>query len=205
MSKRSTIVILLFIVSCIGIYFTPHLAVSNMRKAAQDNDPDRLSDYVDYAALRESLKANFNATMASEVAKSKSGNPFGALGATLAAMIVNPMIDALVTPESLAMLLSGKKPQIGKSNSSRKSIYTKMENDPEITMSYEGLHRFVVKNKPKDPSEEPVKLIYKRNGFISWKLSAVRFPLEKDKSIFNKKPLKLSKLDSPIKEKEEKP
>jgi hypothetical protein len=173
---------LLTLVAGIGFYFTPHIAVYNMQKAAENMDAEALSNYVDYPSLRESLKANFNAMMAGEIAKSKNEGPFGAFGAALAAVLINPIIDALVTPESLAMLVKGKKPQIGDTEKTRKTQSSSEEADTETSMSYEGLNRFIVMVKQKRSSEDPVKFIYKRHGIISWKLSALRMPFKEYKT-----------------------
>jgi hypothetical protein len=44
-------------------------------------------------------------------------------------------------------------------------------------MSYESLNCFVVAIKRKKSAEEPVCLVFNREGvFTSWKLSAIRFP-----------------------------
>ena len=171
------------VIGGIGFYFTPHIAVYNMKKAADNKDVETLSDYVDYPAFRESLKANFNAMMASEVAKSKNNNLFEALGAALAAAIINPMIDSLVTPESLAMLMKGEKPQMENTRSGSRTESSHSEADTKMSMEYDGINRFVVKVKGKDSSEDPVKLIFKRKGIISWKLSALRLPPTENKVV----------------------
>ncbi len=182
----------------IGFYFTPHIAVYNMKKAAENKDAEVLSDYVDYPSLRESLKANFNAMMAGEIAKSKNESPFEAFGAALAAVLISPMIDALVTPESLAMLMKGENPQIGDTEKNRETQSSSEEADTETSMSYEGLNRFIVMVKQKRSSEDPVKLIYKRHGIISWKLSALRIPFKEDKT-FSTPSLESVKSDSFVK------
>ena len=191
------------VIGGIGFYFTPHIAVDNMKKAADNKDVETLSDYVDYPAFRESLKANFNAMMASEVAKSKNNNLFEALGAALAAAIINPMIDSFVTPESLAMLMKGEKLQMENTRSGSRTESSRSEADAKMSMEYDGINRFVVKVKGKDSSEDPVKLIFKRKGIISWKLSALRLPPTENKVV----PTSLSesvKSDSTSRENEEK-
>lgn len=152
MSKNTKLVFVgcIVLVLSIGFYFTPHLAVHNMKKAAEAKDADAMSSYVDYPSVRESLKANFNAKMASEVAKSQFGNPFEALGAALAAALINPMIDALVTPESLAMLMKGEKTQLDKSGRESTDKSKSDESNTETSMSYKGLNRFVVKVKERE-------------------------------------------------------
>jgi len=164
---------IVFVAFSTWFYFTPHLAVSGMKSAAEEKDAAKLSDYVNFPALKESLKASFNAQLASEVAKEEDGNPFAALGAAMAAAFVNPMIDALVTPESLAMMMKGDKPQPAK-----KSEQTKpSDSDTDTSMSYESFDRFVVTVKKNGSTEEPLGLVFNRDGIFSWKLSALRLPM----------------------------
>jgi hypothetical protein len=144
-----------------------------MRKAAENKDWVALSDYVDYPALRESLKANISAMTAKEVAKSKEGGAFEALGAALAAAMINHLVDALVTPEAVAILMKGESPQVDESGS---PAPTKPTSETETSMGYEGLNRFVVRAKEKGSSEDPVELVFLRHGVFSWKLSGLRLP-----------------------------
>jgi len=177
-----------------------------MKKAAEKQDADALSRYVDYPVLRESLKANFNAMMASEIAQ--SDNPFGALGTALGAALVNQMIDAFITPESLAMMIKGEEPKIGDSEKQHKEK-TSSRTEAETSMSYEGMNQFVVKVKDKNSSEDPIKFIYKRAGIVSWKLSALRLPSFKGGKTMSTASSKSTKLDTASKkaksEKVEKP
>ena len=185
MRKKSILllVVLLFLVGGVGFYFTPHFAVYNMKKAGDTKDAEALSNYVDYSALRESLKANLNAMMAGEIAKNNSESPFEAFGAALAAVLINPMIDALVTPESLAMLMKGEKPETEDTENDRETQPSSEATVIETSMFYEGLNRFTVVVKKKGASEDRIKLIFRRHGFISWKLSVLRIPFEKDKAL----------------------
>lgn len=180
--------ILLISTAVVGFFFSPYWAVHNIRQAALEKDAAALSDHVDYPALRESLKANVNALLAQEVAK-KSDNPLEAFGAALAAAFVNPLIDALVTPESLTMLLAGEKPDVRKLGAAawNKPSSPKAEGKPaetsdvDMTGRYESLNRFIVKVKEKGSSGPPVELVLIRHGLLSWKLSALRLPfLAKD-------------------------
>lgn len=130
-TKIKLSIALIFVAFSTWFYFTPHLAVSGMKSAAEAKDAAKLSRYVNFPALKESLKADFNAKLASEVAKETDGNLFAVLGAALAAAFINPMIDALVTPESLAMMMKGDKPQLAKNTEEAKSS----DSDVDISMS----------------------------------------------------------------------
>ena len=50
------------------------------------------------------------------------------------------------------------------------------DENTETTMSYDNFNSFIVTVKEKDSSDEAVKLIFKRHGIISWKLSALQLP-----------------------------
>jgi len=178
MSKNTKMFLFLLIVLIIGIafYLTPYFAFYNMKKAVEDKDADALSDYVDYPSLRESLKANLNAKMIGEVAKDKEASLFGTLGAVFAALLISPMVDVLITPESLAVLMKVEKPQLDKSKSDLKPNSQPERSKTEISRSYNSVNRFVVKVKEKGSGEEPVELLFRRDGLISWKLYAVRIP-----------------------------
>lgn len=174
MKGKSGLPVTLLLLLGIWLFFTPYLTANAMRTAAEERDGAKLSGYVDFPALKESLKASFNAKLASEVAKDADSNAFSALGAAMAAALVNPMIDALVTPESLAMMMNGEKPEPG-ATVADSSAGTEL--DADIDMSYESFDTFVVTVTKRSEGNEPVGLVLRRDGLFSWKLSAVRLPL----------------------------
>lgn len=170
------------IAAAVGVwfYFTPYIAANNMKKAAEASDSATLSSYINFPSLKESLKANFNAMLATEVVKNKEGNPFEALGAALAAAFINPMIDALVTPESLAMMMRGNKPNLEK-DAPKTESKPSGTSDTEMTMGYESFDRFAVSVKKKDDMDEPVTFVFHREGLVAWKLASLRLPAQKTK------------------------
>jgi hypothetical protein len=212
--KNKTILYLVAIILLItggGYYFLPHLALYNIKEAAENNDSETLSDYVDYHSLRESLKINLNIKVAGSARKGKDGDPMKNLGSVFSDAFMNPMIDSLITPENVALFMKGIKP--GSSRMSGKSSETKTKLPAQkakikISMSYKGFNRFVVKIKREGFSENPIErrsaatkrscrsgeltektcsknkllqsnsieLILKRDGLLSWKLSALHIP-----------------------------
>ena len=196
------VALLVFIVG-IAFYFTPYWTIHKMKRAAINKDSDAFSEYVDYPSLRESFKAMLNASMASEMATDLSGNPFEALGAALAAAMVNKIVDAYVTPESLAMMMRGEKIQMNKSGEIKKSSSKKA--NIKTQGSYKSFNRFGLRAKEIDSSEKIVDLIFKRDGIISWKLYAMRFPSKEEKKITTASSAKLTVSESQSGEKEKKP
>jgi len=85
-------------------WLTPYWAVSGLASAAQAGDVELLSDYVDIARLRESSKAQLMAAAQSELEKSK-GEAFAVLGAALGTLMLDKLVDSMVTPEMLLKVL----------------------------------------------------------------------------------------------------
>ena len=52
----------------------------------------------------------------------------------------NKMVDALVTPESVAIMLNGEKPPIKKSEKTNQSESNSKERNVETSLSYEGFN-----------------------------------------------------------------
>jgi hypothetical protein len=162
--------LLLGLGSGVWLYFTPQLALASMRDAAAARNASELSSYVDYDSVRASLKVAVQAKMAA-LAKDES-NPLLALGAGLAGGLVDPMIDNLVTPQSLALMLSGVPPSMLGSSTDASTPESMME----TATRYDGFNTYVATVRRKDWPWPPVELELRRDGFASWKLSAIRLP-----------------------------
>jgi len=145
-------------------YFeSPIWTLKGMKDAAQSRDADALDAYIDYPALRESLKAELTARMMIEARKDKSG--FGALGMAFGSAVMGPMIDGLVSPAGMrAALLADRQQNTGPAASA-----LHVPEQPIIVRL--SFSEFVVTTK-KEPGSG---LIFKRHD-LSWKLSGVELP-----------------------------
>lgn len=154
----------------IWFYSTPYLTIWEMQKAAASKDATALSKHIDYPALRESLKITLQEQMAKSSSQSiESGDPFAAMGTTLAQTLINPIIDAIVTPKTIAALLKGSPMP----NLSDGRTASEAPSQVDINMSYESFNTFLITVKPKGSAQEPLSLVYRRDGF-SWKLTGIR-------------------------------
>lgn len=147
-------------------YFeSPAWTLKGIKDAAQSRDADALNAYVDYPALRESLKQELTARMIAEAEKDKSG--LGALGMAVGSAVMGPMIDGLVTPAGMrATLLAGS--QV---NSTPAASALHVPDKPVIVRR--NFSEFVVTAKDQPNSG----LVFKRHG-LSWMLSGVELPAE---------------------------
>ncbi len=113
--KRSTIVggiaVAGIVALGIAVYASPYRAVNALREAAEAGDRERLVTFVDFPALRESLKAELNATVIAPMLDKAQGKPYSGLGTVLAGAMLGPMVDAMVTPEGVAEMVRRGRPR----------------------------------------------------------------------------------------------
>jgi hypothetical protein len=176
---RSAAIGLTVLVISLAFYYTPHLAIYNMKQAVDSRNAQAFSKYVDFPALRESVKENLNAQMARQKAKNQEANQFEALGDAFTSALVDPLVDLLVTPEGLAILWKGESSKMLSQPLSlepghKSEVRAVKGADAATSMSYRGLNRFVVSIQDRN-SDQPIELIFQRTRVISWKLSAIEW------------------------------
>jgi hypothetical protein len=148
-------------------YFSPRYTLHQMKTAAVAKDSEKLSRYVDYDALRADLKADLRRAMMKEMTKQPS-NGWEALGSAIAMAIVDPMIDAMVSPEGVQAMFEQQKAKEAKQGKAALPTVAAGE-DPIIERN--GIDEFKVKGR----DSESGAIVFKRAGF-SWKMVAVELP-----------------------------
>lgn len=168
-------------------YWSPHVALYEMTKAAQNKDADALNDHVDYPKLRESIKGQLSARLAKEMgqAPQDSSNPFAAAGSALGAMLgmamVNNMVDAMVRPETVmyAMSHDGRlDPKAAAESTDGQAAPEAKREKPRWAMERKGLNRFLLypgeDDVAKAKESKSPSLVFERTGFANWKLTELR-------------------------------
>jgi hypothetical protein len=155
-----------------ALYASPYITLYQMYQAVEHKDVQQVSDYVDFPALRESVKTNLRTVMAKETAQ--QSNPIlSLLGSVVGGAVLDPVVDNLVTPSGVTALLEGQQLQIGEKGS--QAQFKPQAGSPDVKAEYESFNQFAVSVKPKGEDVEPVTLLLSRNG-LSWKISGVRLP-----------------------------
>lgn len=144
---------------------SPHVSVRSMRDAARRGDAAGVSAYVDYAALRESLKGEVNHAIAKRIARG-SGQGMGTIALALASRASSAMIDTMVNPKALEAAMA--RPHAD-SNPLARTWKTQ-----DVELSRTSFSKFTVSN-PTDPKAP--HLVFTRHWPI-WKLSGVETPGE---------------------------
>lgn len=91
-------------------YASPYIALNNLKAAADARDAAALSEYVDYPALRVSLKQQVGEMLQQRMEAAHASNPLMLFGAMIGNALIGPLVDAYATPEGVAALLSGMPP-----------------------------------------------------------------------------------------------
>jgi Protein of unknown function (DUF2939) len=143
-----------------GIYYSPYLALNNIKNATENRNASALSQEINFPALRVSIKENVKAQVMKQMA--------GVTTPEIVEKMVNPMVEKIVTPEGIEQLMQDKVP-------GTKLDLANLDRDlakSDIKMGYESLDRFVVHITDKVDRSKDVSLILKRDG-LAWKLSGI--------------------------------
>jgi len=161
----------------VAAYFgSPFWAVRQMRSAAKAHDGDRLAQYVDFPAVRESLKSQLTAGIAKRGDSEPSGNPLKTLGEALAVGVASTLVEALVTRESMVRLMADARPPSPRREPDETGPPRERRRKVDTTASYDGLDRVRVAITEEGSDRRPVIAVLSRQGLVSWKLTAIRLP-----------------------------
>jgi hypothetical protein len=162
-------------ISMMGLasYFSPQWDLYQMSSAIKHHDADAFSKKVDYPSLRESLKAQMMLAMNDQMSSAgMKGNPFAGLGQMMAAALLNPVIDAAVSPAGVMhMFRSGSakpvKPADQDSSDPPREVKSR-----DYSVAYRSWDTVSVTKA----DQKSGAFIFKRAGLWSWKLAAIELP-----------------------------
>ncbi|WP_397535829.1 DUF2939 domain-containing protein [Roseateles sp.] len=163
---------LILLLALAAVFLSPYLTLQQLRAAAEARDAQAFSRHVDFDALRGQLKQGVQRKLAGqERGTDGQPTPASAFGAALAGALLGPMVDALITPESLARLMQGQSPlraagPLGGEAPGSSVLQTQM--------GYESPNRFVFAIARH--GELPVELVLHREQLLFWKLAELRLP-----------------------------
>ena len=121
-------IIAALVVALLAIYLAaaPYITVYQIKSAAKAHDGVALSQHIDFASVRQSLKDQMNAKFMRELGQNSAGlgEPFAVLGLALAGVVVDKAVDVYVTPAGVTQLMQGHKPQPSEDNAPASSGVT---------------------------------------------------------------------------------
>ncbi|WP_175940228.1 DUF2939 domain-containing protein [Caballeronia sp. BCC1704] len=175
----------LLLVAALGfVYASPYIVLDRVKRAADARDAQTVNQYVDFPALRASLKDQIAALLTRRIDVQKSGNPLAIIGAMIGAALVGPLVDSYATPDGVAAILNGipprgnpgeRPPSAGKADANASASVSPSNpapQPPQTTAGYRGINTFVVTYQH-GAGDARYSAIFHRSGLVSWKLVAV--------------------------------
>jgi hypothetical protein len=195
----ATLVAILIVIALGFGYASPYIVLNELKHAADERDAETVDEYVDFPALRESLKQQITGLLTRRLDTQGHGNPFAAIGAMIGVALIGPLVDAYATPDGVAALLNGMPPRgepgerpppagasapqgsTGGSSappsgapapSAPTAASPPPPQPPDTTAGYHGINEFVVTYQH-GVGDTRYSAIFRRDGLFSWKLSGV--------------------------------
>ncbi len=178
-------------------YATPYLVLDRLKQAADARDAETVDRYVDYPALRASLKQQLTELLSRRVESQKREHPLAAFGALVGMALIGPLVDNYATPDGVAALLNGMPPRgepseallppapppspsTGEAASApaappgqaASALPEQPQAPKRVGARYRGIDEFAVTYRH-DAASAPYSVILRRNGWFSGKLTAV--------------------------------
>lgn len=132
-------------------------------RGRSSGDRARLERLVDFPRVREGLKAQVQARLLREMGQEVAQNPLAGLAYLFVAGMVDPLVDALVSPEGLAALGTG----MGPGEAPKEAV-------KGWRLAYQDFRTAYVYH-PEDPRS---RLYLERQGLFGWKVVRMELPLE---------------------------
>lgn len=191
-----TAVGVLVVAGALASYASPYWTLHQMRSAIDTKDVSAFSSYVNFPAVQDSIKSQLTASMRKKLGGEGEGqdNLFANLGMAIGAGVINRMVDALVSPESvMSMMARGKTsasgallgqlpPQSSGADSGTPQSAASHDNDaggsqrPDYSVRYKNWS--TVTATAKQGGTEQGKFIFQRDGWLSWKLVGLDMHLD---------------------------
>ncbi len=110
--NKTVVFVGLFLVALLGYAAVgPLITIHQIKSAIEQQDSEKLSEYVDFPTLRTNLKEQLNSEVMKQAATQLKDNPFLALGLAFSPKLVEGIVDSFVTPSGISNLMAGKKTQ----------------------------------------------------------------------------------------------
>ena len=174
----------LVVLFLIYLYASPYIALHNIKKAAEQGDADRLSGYIDFPSVKQSIKDQIKAALVEELVSNKEQDGFEALGTMLATAMIDPLIDGLVTPDGVALMVQGEKLDFDLNNDMPEDKPKANNEEVNYKARYLSFNRFKVQITDAHDSEQSLDVIMRRD-WLSWKVTTINFNMDSKDTQFD--------------------
>jgi hypothetical protein len=187
--------IVIVVIAVLGFaYASPYIALNNLKRAADARDVQTVNEYVDFPALRDSLKLQI-AGLLSRRLGADNNSKLATIGAMIGVTLIGPLVDAYATPDGVAALLNGMPPsgnpgerppaepatnnapvagaQTPASPAAADTNGSAAPVQRQASAGYRSLNEFVVTYRRGGEAAAHYAAIFRREGPFTWKLAAI--------------------------------
>jgi type IV pilus assembly protein PilA len=151
------------------------LALESLKSATKAKDIDRLREVVDFNSVKANLKDDLKAHLLTSAKEGLQDNPFAALGVLLVNAMVDPMVDAMVSPAGLAALVGeGRIEGLKAEENANRDVAA--ASNVEVEQGYVTYSLYRVRISREKNSLDVLTLTLRREGFATWRLSRIGLP-----------------------------
>ncbi|MBU8974677.1 MULTISPECIES: DUF2939 domain-containing protein [unclassified Lysobacter] len=180
MKKWIALVVVVLLALAGWIAAGPFLTINSIREAVAQEDTAALSRHVDFDAVRSSLRAQVEDTLARNAGAGMQDNPLGAFALGLANRAAGGIVDMLATPAGIGAVLQGRgllHRISGGGVDPNDGLAHTPPPDPlrDARYRFESPSRFTATVHNADG--DPVVFVLTRDG-LRWKLTDIRLPLQ---------------------------
>lgn len=159
-----------------ALYASPYWALHSLSNAVRDKDAAKVSEYVDFVLLRDSVKELLTARMDAEM-KTRgvpADNPFANLAQIFVKSMLTQAVDAMVSPSGVVRLLqggAGASPVAAPPSSTgggAEPANGSNQHKPRFHVSYRDYSTVHVSSEGRE-----VGFVFHRYGLLSWKMVAI--------------------------------
>ena len=149
---------------------SPWWTLKQMRDAGEAGDGAAIAEHIDFPALRTDMKAEMRTAMAAE-ARRQGAPDLGEAGAQFLDQLIDPAIDAMITPEAVERMFANAEEVEG-------APLPAFGGEEMPKIERKSLNRFIARNKAEDGSDEQMGGIeFERRG-LGWKMVGIDIPEE---------------------------
>lgn len=156
-------------------YASPHWQLYRMRQAVEARDAQALAQYVDFPKLRASVKLQMAQRLGADSSYSEARrNSFAAFGRRMALAVIDPVVDAAVSPSGIVAMLDAGDIRVQPEPAAvppapAPASEERPREKPNYDLSYRSLNQVVVERA----DGGGVRFVLDRDGLWRWKLAGV--------------------------------
>jgi len=152
---------------------SPYWTVLRMRSAAAAGDSDRVARYVDFVALRQSVLAQLEHSIAER--RQVKRNDASTADRSMRADIVSELVDGMTTPTSVASIMrAGTVPMAVRLPHSKWDVTNAVRNEALLSYRFRGFDVFEATLIDPQSDRPVLNAVFTRDGVFTWKLTAIQ-------------------------------